>query len=91
MSNSVTLKLLKKPNENLQKPRAQMGWAKSVSPNGMGRNGMGPIDVWAQIGRAQTGWAESGGYLKKTDVRKIILVQKQLSYDPLNRFSFFQR
>ena len=39
-----------------------MGWAESVSPNGMGRNGMGPIDVWAQMGRAQTGWAESGGY-----------------------------
>jgi len=39
-----------------------MGWAESVSRNGMGRNGMGPIDVWAQMGRAQTGWAESAGY-----------------------------
>jgi hypothetical protein len=28
--------------------------------------------------------------LKKTDVRKIIFVQKYSSYDPLNRFSFFQ-
>jgi len=23
---------------------------------------MGPIDIWAQMGRAQTGWAESAGY-----------------------------
>ena len=34
----------------------------SVSPNGMGRNRTGPIDIWAQMGRAQTGWAESGGH-----------------------------
>ena len=39
-----------------------MGWAESVSPNGMGRNRTGPIDIWAQMGRAQTGWAESGGH-----------------------------
>ena len=28
--------------------------------------------------------------LKKTDVRKIIFVQKYSSYDPLHRFGFFQ-
>ena len=39
-----------------------MGWAESVSPNGMGRNRTGHIDFWAQMGRAQTGWAESGGH-----------------------------
>ena len=39
-----------------------MGWAESVSPNGMGRNRTGPIDIWAQMGRAQTGWAESAGH-----------------------------
>jgi hypothetical protein len=39
-----------------------MGWAESVSPNGMGRNGMDRSDIWAQIGRVQMGWAESGGH-----------------------------
>jgi len=42
-----------------------MGWTKSVSTNGMGRNGMDPIDIWAQMGWAEMGWAESGGYPKK--------------------------
>jgi len=36
-----------------------MGWAELVSRNGMGRNRTGPIDIFAQMGRAQ---AESGGH-----------------------------
>ena len=48
-----------------------MGWAQLVSPSRMSRNGMGPIDVWAQMGRAQTGWAESAGH-RKTLIKKIM-------------------
>ena len=48
-----------------------MGWAESVSPNRMGRNGMGPIDSWAEIGRAQMGWAESGGHRYNVLPKKI--------------------
>ncbi len=44
-------------------------------------DGMGPIDIWAQMGRAQTGWAESGGHLNLRTVDAVqIPTHKRLGF-----------
>jgi hypothetical protein len=44
----------------------------------MGRIGMGPIDLWAQIGRAQTGWAESPSII--CDIYIYIILKYHIYY-----------